>query len=204
MKINAYEDLKNITHDISDNTQGELCTYLGNNINSPIEGGLGMYNRAVNDLFTHGDYTIPINEGIEYIYDIKIIYDNIDKIRNAFRNQLKKINGNQSNSNMKHNDTNQIDGLPIPSLFKSFNDDEVDFTAIKQAINAGKRTHSLISDIKIKDKTKFLNTLKEMFNELPSDQIQKLISSISGFISTFDIKSVRELLNKLKSEFNNI
>lgn len=195
MNINGYENLKDLTQGIADNTQGELSTYLGNNVNSPIDDGLGMYNRAVNDLFTYGDHRVSMNEGVEYAYDIKPIYDNLDKITAVLRAQLKRINAREMEANKDFKSDPRIG-----SALGFIDDENGEFQALKDAMDDAKHPPSLSTDIKIKDKTKFLNVLKQIFKDLPSDQLQHLISSASGFISTFDIESVREFISKIETQ----
>lgn len=196
MNINGFEDLKDLSQSIEETTQGEMSTHLGNNVNTPLDDGLGMYNRAVNDLFTYGDHQVSINEGVEYAYDIKPIYDNLNRITAVLRNQLKKINEKETEVNRDFKPDPRIDA----SMGFITGKEDDDFSALKSAMVDAKHPPSLSTDIKIKDPTKFLNVLKQIFKDLPSDQLKRLISSASGFISTFDIESVREFISKVESQ----
>lgn len=199
MKLTNFENLKDLTQGISENTQGELSTHLGNNVYSPLDDGLGMYNKAVTRFDTYRDNTVAINEGVEYVYDIKPIYDRIDKVQNYLRSKLKQVNAKE----LKDQENFEPDPRASSALgFIQGVDGKggEEFAALKSAIHDSQFPPSLSTDIKFKDKGKFLAVLKQLFKDEDPKTLEDMISSASGFISTFDIDSVRDFISKVESE----
>jgi hypothetical protein len=191
MNINGFEDLKDLSLGIEDNTQGEMSTHLGNNVNAPIDDGIGMYNRAVNDLYTYGDHQVSMNESVDRTYDINQINSNIGMIDKLLTSQLKKINEADSMSN-------SVD--TIPHINSALGLDDVSGDELKSAMDGSRKVPQLATEITIKDKSKFLTVLKQLFKNLPDDELTNLISGISAFISEYDITGVRELINEVKNK----
>lgn len=194
MNINGFENLKDLSQTIEDNTQGEMSTHLGNNVNTPIDNGLGMYNNAVNELFTYGDYKVSVNESVEYKYDINQINSNIDRIDKVLATQLKNINATTSKSDdVKQN----------PHIDSVLGIDGDKGEELKTVMSESHKPIELTTEIKIKDKNKFLNVLTSIFKDLPEDELKSLISGISAFVSEYDITGVRELINEVKTKAGN-
>lgn len=199
MKFSNFENLKDLGQEIEANTQGELATHLGNAVNDPIDDGLGMFNQAVSQMMTYGDHQVSINEGVEYAYDIKPIYDRLDKITAYLRNKLKQINEKE----MEKNKDFEPDPRTSSALgFIGAEDKDDEFKALRAAMKDAQYPPSLSTDIKFKDKSKFLNVLKGLFKDEDPETLKGLISSASGFISTFDINSVRQFIAKIESEID--
>lgn len=200
MNLNGFENLKDLSKNIENDTQGELCTHLGNSVNSPIDDGLGMFNKAVTVFDTYRDNTVAINESVEYVYDIKPIYDRLDVIESYLSNKLKQVNEKE----MQERESAPISDDKSEIAFLKHLSDETDgvedFGALKAAINDSQRPPSLTTDIRFKDKNKFLSLLKMLFKNEDPKVLDKIISSASGFISTFDINSVREFINKVNEK----
>lgn len=63
--------------------------------------------------------------------------------------------------------------------------------------NGYKAMGGVKSDVSLEDKTSFLKDMAALFVELDDEYKNDLIRSLSAYITSYDIKSVRELLNKL-------
>lgn len=55
------------------------------------------------------------------------------------------------------------------------------------------------SDYSIEDKTGFLKEMAELFRELPEENKQKIIQSLSSFITSYGVKTIRGLISKLRN-----
>lgn len=55
------------------------------------------------------------------------------------------------------------------------------------------------SDYSLDNKTSFLKDMQELFSELPEEAKNDIVSNISKLISSYDIKSVRGLISKIKN-----
>lgn len=201
MKLTNFENLKDLTQGISENTQGELSTHLGNNVYSPLDDGLGMYNKAVTRFDTYRDNTVSMNEAVEYVYDIKPIYDRLDVIKNYLRAKLKQVNEKEKKAEETFKPDHRVDSA-LGFMRGGEGGDDSEYRSIKAVMNDAKFPPPLSTDITFKDKGQFLNILKQLFKNEDSETLQHIISSASGFISTFDIDSVREFIDKIDSEID--
>ena len=65
--------------------------------------------------------------------------------------------------------------------------------------NINKTQNEKNSDFSIENKTDFLKEMNDLFQELPDSNKRNIIQSLSSFITSYDVKTVRGLISKLRA-----
>ena len=92
MKPSSFENLKNLSQQISDNTKGVRATHLGNNVRRPIESGIEQFNNAVRLIDKFKPRIIAESAGRgDYIYNLEaIIY--FPLLKQIHQTRMKELN----------------------------------------------------------------------------------------------------------------
>lgn len=198
----SFDNLLSLTQSYEP-SNGEKCNQFGNNIYQPMDGGVSDFNKGLATMSLYGDYTVTLTESIEYKYDTKLIFDHLKPIEELFTKKLKEQNKAEMERNKKYK-TNVDYGSGIGFMRGAggdVSDDEANaIKLMKYTEHESKYPPVLSSNVQFDSKFDFLTTLKNIFSYLPDDQLDKLISNISGFISEFKIDNYRDLINTIKSE----
>ena len=170
-------------------SSGAQCDSLGNNVFSPISAGLNDFNKGVGFMTKFGDYSIPINEAVEY-----------------FKAKLKEMNTNEiaRNKNYKgEKDLGSSIGFMQGMDGEPTQDEQEAIKLMAYNEHESKFPPPLSTDIPIKSSQEFIKLLSEIYKDLDSDTLNKILQSASGFINAFDINSFRNYIETIKEEIQN-
>lgn len=187
-------------------SSGAQCDSLGNNVFSPISAGLNDFNKGVGFMTKFGDYSIPINEAVEYVYDTKLLHDHIQPVEQYFKAKLKEMNTNEiaRNKNYKgEKDLGSSIGFMQGMDGEPTQDEQEAIKLMAYNEHESKFPPPLSTDIPIKSSQEFIKLLSEIYKDLDSDTLNKILQSASGFINAFDINSFRNYIETIKEEIQN-
>lgn len=93
MKPSSFENLKNLSQQISDNTKGVRATHLGNNVRRPIDSGIEQFNNAVKSIDKFKPRTITESSGRgDYIYNLQAIIPFFPLLKQIHQTRMKELN----------------------------------------------------------------------------------------------------------------
>jgi hypothetical protein len=93
MKPSSFENLKNLSQQISDNTKGVRATHLGNNVRRPIESGIEQFNNAVRSIDKFKPRIIAESAGRgDYIYNLESIISFLPLLKQIHQTRMKELN----------------------------------------------------------------------------------------------------------------
>lgn len=187
-------------------SSGSQCDSFGSNVFAPIDSGLNDFNKGVGFMSKFGDYSVPLTEAVDYVYDTQLLFENLKPLEDFFKSKLKELNTNEiaKNKNYKAGKNlgssigfmQGIDGDPT--------EDEQEVIKLMQYNeNESKYPPPLSTDITFKTSQEFLNTLREVYKNMDSETLNAIIASASGFINAFDINSYRKYIETVKDEIEN-
>jgi hypothetical protein len=202
----TFDNLLSLTQSFEP-SNGEKCNQFGNNVYQPIDGGIADFNKGVTTMSPYGtNYNLALNEAVEYQYDTQLLFDHLKPIEDLFTQKLKDLNKSEleHNKTLKRN-TDYSSGIGfMQGVDGDVSEDEAEaIKMMKYTEHESKYPPMLSSNVHFDSKYNFLMELKNLFSDLPDEQVTKLISNASGFISEFKIDNYRDFINTIKTEIKN-
>lgn len=202
----AFDNLLSLTQSFEP-SNGEKCNQFGNNVLQPTDGGISDFNKGVVTMSPYGsNYNLALNEAVEYQYDTQLLFDHLKPIEELFTQKLKEQNKSEMERNKKLKpNTDYGSGIGfMQGIGGDISEDETEaIKMMKHAEHESKYPPMLSSNVQFDSKYDFLMSLKNIFVDLPDDQLNKIISNASGFISEFKIDNYRDFINTVKTEMKN-
>ena len=196
MKPSSFDKLLNISKDIENITHGEQCGVFGNNVNAPIDNDISEYNKGAS-FMTYGNYSVPLNESIEYVFDINFLKDKMHIIKNDLKKRLTELN-----NEAEKNKTVDPRSSSTAGFLKSIGADK--FPNLLDEIELEEQgIVPKIYDIPIDNE--FSDVLSKLYTPYfdNTDDLNKFKKSAIGVIKEYDLKTWGEFIDKVESLANN-